>query len=69
MQQAADDQEKPFEIILSGAAWEDIPSQVPATEDFYRDNPDKVEHLKNQYIDLLLANTVHTADTYFHLVI
>ena len=34
MQQAADDQEKPFEIILSGAAWEDIPSHVPATEDF-----------------------------------
>ena len=63
MQQAADDQhhkDKPYEITLSGAAWEDI----SATEDFYMD---QVGLLKDRYIDLLLANTVQTEDTYFHL--
>ena len=62
MQQAAGNEDKPYEITLSGAAWEDI----SATEDFYRN---QVGLLKNRYIDLLLANTVQTEDTYFHLFI
>lgn len=55
------DEEKAYEITLSGDAWRD----EDVSEDFYFA---KLEHLKRGYTELLLKNTVETLETYYRRV-